>query len=201
MDPDVRAVMRTYTVCGRRHEPEEFDVEFALHGDGGPASRWAASARPGDRAAVLGPTTEDNGGVDFRPPPDTDWVLLAADETALPAVAGILEWLPPGTRARAWIEVPYAEDIRRLPTEADAEITWLVRGRSGPAVEAIRGAALPAGAPYAWIAGEAGAVRALRRHLVAERGFDRRAVTFTGYWRRGATEEDLLAEATNADAS
>jgi NADPH-dependent ferric siderophore reductase len=68
-------------------------------------------------------------------------------------------------------------------------------------VEAIRAAALPAGVPYAWIAGEAGAVRALRRHLVGERGFDRRAVTFTGYWRRGATEEDLLAEAVNGNAS
>ncbi|GAA4488214.1 siderophore-interacting protein [Actinoallomurus oryzae] len=201
MDPDVRAVMRTYTVSGQRREPEEFDVEFALHGDGGPASRWAASARPGDRVAVLGPTTEDNGGVDFRPPPDTGWVLLAGDETALPALTGILDWLPPGTRARAWIEVPHAEDIRRLPTEADAEITWLVRGQAGSAVEAIRAAALPAGVPYAWIAGEAGAVRTLRRHLVGERGFDRRAVTFTGYWRRGATEEDLLAEAANENAS
>lgn len=201
MDPDVRAVMRTYTVCGQRREPEEFDVEFALHGDGGPASRWATSARPGDRVAVLGPTHEDNGGVDFRPPPDTGCVLLAADETALPAVAGILAWLPPGTRVRAWIEVPHAADIRRLPTEADAEITWLVHGQAGPAVEAIRDAALPAGAPYAWIAGEAGAVRTLRRHLVGERGFDRRAVTFTGYWRRGASEEDLLAEAVNATAS
>jgi NADPH-dependent ferric siderophore reductase len=201
MDPDVRAVMRTYTVSGQRREPEEFDVEFALHGDGGPASRWAASARPGDRVAVLGPTTEDNGGVDFRPPPDTGWVLLAGDETALPALTGILDWLPPGTRARAWIEVPHAEDIRRLPTEADAEITWLVRGQAGTAVEAIRAAALPTGVPYAWIAGEAGAVRALRRHLVGERGFDRRAVTFTGYWRRGATEEDLLAEAVNGNAS
>ena len=27
-----------------------------------------------------------------------------------------------------------------------------------------------------------------------ERGLHRRDVTFTGYWRRGATEEDLLAE-------
>ncbi|MGI5232074.1 siderophore-interacting protein [Actinoallomurus sp. CA-142502] len=201
MDPDVRAVMRTYTVCGQRREPEEFDVEFALHGDRGPASRWAASARPGDRVAVLGPTAADNGGVDFRPPPDTGWVLLAADETALPAVAGILSWLPPGTRTRAWIEVPHADDIRRLPTEADAEITWLVRGQAAPArptVDAIRDAALPAGTPYAWIAGEAGSVRALRRHLVGERGFDRRAVKFTGYWRRGASEEDLLAEAARA---
>ncbi len=54
-------------------------------------------------------------------------MLLAADETALPAVAGILAWLPAGTRARVWVEVPRAEDTRPLPTAADAEVTWLVR--------------------------------------------------------------------------
>jgi NADPH-dependent ferric siderophore reductase len=195
MDPDVRAIMRSYTVREQRRDPEEFDVEFALHGDGGPASRWAARARPGDRLTVLGPAVEDNGGVDFRPPEDAGWVLLTADETALPAVAGILAWLPAGSRARVWVEVPDAGDIRMLPTEADAEIAWLVREKVSPVVAAVRAAELPAGAPYAWIAGEAGAVRALRRHLVGERGFDRRAVKFTGYWRVGASEEDLLAEA------
>ena len=38
---------------------------------------------------------------------------------------------------------------------------------------------------YAWLAGEAGVIRTLRRHLVAERGLDRRAVAFMGYWRLG----------------
>jgi NADPH-dependent ferric siderophore reductase len=42
-----------------------------------------------------------------------------------------------------------------------------------------------AGRFYAWLAGEAGVVVALRRHLVGERGIDRRAVAFMGYWRRG----------------
>jgi NADPH-dependent ferric siderophore reductase len=203
MDPEVRAVMRSYTVCGQRRDPEEFDVDFAVHGDGGPASRWAARARPGDRLTVLGPAVEDNGGVDFRPPEGTGWVLLTADETALPAVAGILEWLPAGTRARVWIEVPHPEDLRQLPTEADAEITWLVRGDtpqgSDLVLDAVRAADLPGGTPYAWVAGESGAVRALRRHLVGERGFDRRLVKFTGYWRMGASEEELLAEAIAAE--
>jgi NADPH-dependent ferric siderophore reductase len=38
---------------------------------------------------------------------------------------------------------------------------------------------------YAWIAGEAGVVTGLRRHLVKELGMDRRQVAFMGYWRRG----------------
>jgi NADPH-dependent ferric siderophore reductase len=206
MDPAVRAVMRSYTVRDRRRDPDEFDVDFALHGNGGPASRWAARARPRDRVIVLGPVVDDNGGVDFRPPPGTGWVLLTADETALPAVEGILAWLPAGTRARVWIEVPDAADMRHLPTEATAEITWLVRGNAphgptGLVLDALRRAELPVGDPYAWIAGEAGAVRALRRHLVRERGFDRGAVKFTGYWRLGSCEEDLLAEAVSGTAS
>ncbi|GII24031.1 siderophore-interacting protein [Planosporangium mesophilum] len=198
MDPTVRAVMRSYTVREQRHDPGEFDVDFALHGEAGPASRWATRALSGDRVTVLAPVVEDNGGVDFRPPAGTGWVLLAGDETALPAVAGILSWLPAGTRARVWVEVAHAADIRDLPTEAaDVMVTWLVREVAGcPSVlDAVRAAHLPTGTPYAWIAGEAGTVRALRRHLVGERGFGRDRVTFTGYWRRGSSEEDLLTEA------
>ena len=38
---------------------------------------------------------------------------------------------------------------------------------------------------YAWIAGEAGMVTTLRRHLVGELGLPRRQVAFMGYWRQG----------------
>ncbi len=204
MDPAVRGVMRSYTVREQRCDPQELDVDFAVHGGTGPASRWAQRARPGDRVTVLGPVVEDNGGVDFRPPPGTDWVLVTGDETALPAIAGILDWLPPGTRAKVWIEVSHPADLRDLPTAASADIVWLVRDGAradDPLLAAVRDAELPDGAPYAWIAGEAGSVRALRRHLVGERGFDRGAVKFTGYWRRGATEEDLLAEVVSGTAA
>ncbi|WP_058045034.1 siderophore-interacting protein [Streptomyces roseifaciens] len=197
-DPAVRAFMRTYTVRDLRQGPDEMDVDFAVHGDanghGGPATNWAQAARPGDGVTVLAPVVEDNGGVDFQPPAGTDWVLITADETALPAVAGILAWLPAGTPAKIWIEVPHPEDVQDLPTDAAAEITWLVRGAAEPVLSAVRAADLPDGTPYAWLAGESGTVRGLRRHLVNDRGIDRRTVTFTGYWRRGATEEDLLAE-------
>ncbi|MFE6743802.1 siderophore-interacting protein [Streptomyces tubercidicus] len=210
-DPAERAVMRSYTIREQRHEPREFDVDFALHGAGpgasplagGPASRWAAQARPGDRLTVLAPAVEDNGGVDFRPPSGTDWILITGDETALPAIAGILSWLSPGTRAKVWIEIAHEDDRQPLPSFADADITWLVRdgataAGSEPVLDALRAAELPEGTPYAWIAGESGTVKAVRRHLVRERGFDRRAVKFTGYWRRGASEEELLAELTAA---
>jgi NADPH-dependent ferric siderophore reductase len=41
---------------------------------------------------------------------------------------------------------------------------------------------------YAWIAGEAGCIKELRRHLVRGVGLDRKQVAFMGYWRHGKAE-------------
>ncbi|KDN72948.1 sialic acid transporter [Streptomyces olindensis] len=204
---DVRAVMRSYTLRALRRDPDEIDIDFALHGiepgaavQAGPASRWAARAAAGDRVLLLGPAVADNRAIRFRPPEDADLVVVWGDETAVPAASAIVESLPAGTRARVWLEVPHAGDIQDLVTEADAEITWLVREEQGDenspmALDALRDAELPpAEGPYVWIAGESGCVKELRRHFVRERGIDRRRVTFVGYWRRGVSEEQLRAE-------
>ncbi|MBX9399301.1 siderophore-interacting protein [Streptomyces sp. TRM72054] len=194
---DVRAVMRSYTLRALRRDPDEIDIDFVLHTPAGPASAWASRAAAGDRVLLLGPAIADNRAIRFRPPEDTDLVVLWGDETALPAVAAILESLPAGQRVRVWLEVHDAGDIQDLATEADAEVTWLVqdasRAESSPmALGALRAAQLPpAEHPYVWIAGESSCVKELRRHFVGERGVDRRRVTFVGYWRQGLTEEQL----------
>ncbi|MER6284156.1 siderophore-interacting protein [Streptomyces sviceus] len=192
---EVRAVMRSYTLRGLRRDPDEIDIDFVLHEPAGPASAWASRASVGDRVQLLGPAVADNRAIRFRPPEGTDLVLLWGDETALPAVSAILEALPAGQRARVWLEVHDAGDIQDLATEADAEITWLVREETGAECSPMAlGAQLPpAERPYVWIAGESGCVKELRRHFVRERGIDRRRVTFVGYWRQGMTEEQLRA--------
>ncbi|MEU2658887.1 siderophore-interacting protein [Streptomyces sp. NPDC007325] len=203
MPDDVRAVMRSYTVREQRTAPDEVDIDFAVHEDGGPACRWAQQAKPGDRVVVLGPAVADNTAVRFRLPEGADSVLIWADETALPAASAILEWLPAETRARVFLEVPYSGDRVELATEADASVTWLVREEGAPSgLEAIAGAELPGESPYVWIAGESGAVKALRRHFVRERGLDRRRVTFVGYWRKGLSEDALreVPDETTQDA-
>ncbi|MFD9000492.1 siderophore-interacting protein [Streptomyces sp. NPDC059582] len=208
---DVRAVMRSYTLRSLRRDTlgktTEIDIDFVLHGvepgataPAGPASRWASRAAAGDRVRLLGPAVADNRAIRFRPPEDTDLVLIWGDETALPAVAAILESLPAGTRARVWLEVHHAGTVQDLTTQADAEITWLVqdesRAEGSPmTLGALRAARLPpAEHPYVWIAGESGCVKQLRRHFVGERRIDRRRVTFVGYWRQGLTEEQLREE-------
>lgn len=205
---DVRAVMRSYTLRALRRNPDEIDIDFVLHGiepgaptPAGPASRWASRAAAGDRVLLLGPAVADNRAIRFRPPQDTDLMLIWGDDTAVPAVSAILETLPAGTRARVWLEVHDAGDIQDLATEADIEVTWLVqegaRAEGSPmALDVIRDAGLPAAEhPYVWIAGESGYVKALRRHFIGERGVDRRRVTFVGYWRQGLSEEQLREQA------
>ncbi|MGV9264150.1 siderophore-interacting protein [Kitasatospora sp. NPDC003701] len=194
MDPAVRPVLRTYTVREQRHDPDEIDLDIVVHGEaGGPGSRWALTAAPGDRVIVCGPAVEEAGGVEFRLPAGADWVLLAADEAALPAVAAILAELPAGLPVRVFAEVEEPGEEAYLAGPADRPglgVTWLYRSKGAPTLpEAVRAAELPAGEPYAWIAGEAASVRELRRHLVGERGTDRRAVCFMGYWRAGRTED------------
>ncbi|WP_327315245.1 siderophore-interacting protein [Streptomyces sp. NBC_01235] len=188
--PDgVRAVMRSYTLRALRGDPAEIDIDFVLHTPAGPASAWASRAAAGDRVVLLGPAVADNRAIRFRPPQDTDLVVLWGDESALPAIASILTSLPAGQRVRAWLEVRDAGNVQELATSADAGITWVV-GESS--VDALREAPLPPTAhPYVWIAGESGRVKALRRHFVQERGVDRRRVTFVGYWRQGMSEEQL----------
>ncbi|MFD5411423.1 siderophore-interacting protein [Streptomyces nojiriensis] len=204
MPDEERPVMRSYTVREQRRTPEgadEVDIDFVLHGDSSPASRWAGRAVAGRRILAIGPAVAENKSVRFQPPADTDEIWMYADETALPAAAAILDRLPAGTRVRAWFEVPHQDDRLDLRALADADITWIVRESDGrERTERVLGALRAAGpaaavAPYAWLAGEAGTIRAVRRHFVQERSVDRRAVRFTGYWRLGASEEQLLAEA------
>jgi len=67
-----------------------------------------------------------------------------------------------------------------LDVDIDAGILWDV-----PDDPAVRGSS----GVYAWLAGEAGVVKGLRRHLVQGVGVDRRSVAFMGYWRDGATSD------------
>jgi NADPH-dependent ferric siderophore reductase len=218
---DQRAPMRTYTIRALRPEAGEVDVDFVLHGETGPASRWATHARIGDRVSLLAPDAQvraSSEGYEWKPPANVRRVLLVADGTALPAVAGILEALaqwPRPPEVQAFLEVDHEADVLPLQAPLGAQLFWLAREgaahgqRLQEAVRARIGPVGPRAADqelaeinidqdilweqasaegeglYAWVAGEAGAVMAIRRHLVKDCGIDKRAVTFMGYWRHG----------------
>ncbi|EIE97698.1 siderophore-interacting protein [Saccharomonospora glauca] len=196
MPDGTRPAMRTYTVRSARPREAELDIDFLLHDDAGPGASWAASARPGDEVALLGPY-----GL-YDVPTGTSWQLLVGDESALPAIAAICERLPEGAKAAVFVEVADATD--EIPLAGDGrhvDVRWVHRGEApvGEAVlAAVREATFPPGAPYAWVSGEASLVKHVRRHLVRERGVDKRHITFTGYWRRGRSEEDTGREQLRA---
>lgn len=132
-----RPPMRTYTIRALRAMQREVDVEFVLHGETGPASRWATHARPGDRLQMVAPNAaypDDPGGYEWQPPLQPDHILLIGDETALPAIAGALETLKAqGSQARieAFIEVPVHGDRAELAAPAQSRLHWLIREEQG----------------------------------------------------------------------
>jgi iron complex transport system ATP-binding protein len=169
MDPAVRGSMRTYTVRRSRLDSvyPEIDVDFVMHfdahGNGGPAANWALNAKPGDAITIIGPnnraahcvTAEVYSGIEWRPGM-AQRVLLAGDETAIPAISAILESLPPYMTGHAFLEVPEAGDFLDLRTDADVEITWLARGaaigRSRPHGELLQNAVRLAVPVPGWVA-------------------------------------------------
>ncbi|MEU3450605.1 siderophore-interacting protein [Streptomyces thermolilacinus] len=177
---------RTYTVRAWDPVQRELTIDFVVHGDEGLAGPWAARARVGETVRLLGP----GGG--YAPDPAADWHLLVGDESALPAIAAALEGLPEGAVAHAFIEVDGEDDELKIAAPAGAEVRWLPRrGRPvGQAlVEAVRGLDFPAGTVHAFVHGEAGAVRELRRHLRTERGIPLERLSISGYWRLGKSDE------------
>jgi NADPH-dependent ferric siderophore reductase len=183
-----RNPLRTYTVRSVRRHLHEVDVDVVLHPHG-LASQWAQAARPGHAAALLGPDdayTGEHGGLEFQPPTPGTPILLAGDETAVPAIAAILERLPSDAQGAALLETPHPEDALELHAPRDVRISWLPRADAFAGAElvpAVRDHSIGS-TPYAWVAGEASMVRDIRHHLIHERAFGRRSVSCRGYWRR-----------------
>ncbi|GAA2669580.1 MULTISPECIES: siderophore-interacting protein [Actinosynnema] len=179
-----RPWMRSYTIRHHRREQSEVDIDFVLHEDSpGPATTWATTAKPGDVIGRYGPSAAYT-----RPLKRADWYLFAGDATALPAMASLIESLPEGATILAMSTGP--EQPFPLPG-----IRWV-----DDLATALADTELPTGTSTAWVAGEASVVRALRRHLVQDRGLDRGRVEFTGYWRKALAQDDAPTDEDLADA-
>lgn len=202
-----RPWVRNYTVRAARPDLNEIDVDFVLHAGpddhptaAGPGAGFAQEAHPGMRVGIL------DQGVAYNPRHAHDWTLLVADESGLPAVAGICESLPDDARGIAVIEVPTAADKQEFRTPPGVERRWVVRsdgdtgvgegGAAGDAAGAVPGEAALAELRgldlaglgtevYAFAVGESSLATGARRHLVNERGVPKAYVDFVGYWRQG----------------
>jgi NADPH-dependent ferric siderophore reductase len=124
-----RSPLRTYTV--RRVDPAArlVVVDFVVHHDAGPAGAWAENASVGQEIVIVGPDQRSDGyrlGLDWHPG-TARRVLLAGDETAAPAISGILESLDPAHDVDAFIEVPTSADRLTLDLPGSFRVTWIPR--------------------------------------------------------------------------
>ncbi|MBL8266679.1 siderophore-interacting protein [Steroidobacter sp.] len=185
-------IMRDFTPRRFDSDAGELTLEFFIHEDG-PATTWATNATKGSELGVGGPRGSaviSTEGIDTH--------LLIGDETALPAVARRLEELPAQTRAIVVAEVEQGFELP-LSSRANLQVVWANRtgAASGPGehlIAALRKLTLNKERCFAWAATETHAVRAIRRYLVEERGFDKRWVKAAGYWQRGAVGEHVVVD-------
>lgn len=183
------------------------DIDIALH-DRGVGSDWARTVTPGSQVGFVEPH-----GL-YRPAPGVPWQLLVCDLTGLPALARILRGLDAGQRVRAVVVLTDERDRIALPSAAEVELEWVVVERDtdvcGALERAVTEAELPAEGPrYVWLAGEARASRAVRRHLRRELGWPQADFYTCGYWqidkerweaRFEQVQDEVMAEARRVAA-
>ncbi|MYS71875.1 SIP domain-containing protein, partial [Streptomyces sp. SID5926] len=189
--PAENRLTRDYTP--RRVDPAagEVDLDFVTHGDG-PAAAWARAARVGDELWFVGPKSS------LRLPERPDWILLAGDETALPAIGRFLDERP--VDAPVHVLVTVADDAARqkLALREGDTVRWVLAepGDAAALEAAVRALPLPAGEGYAWAAAESRALLPVRRYLGRECGMPKERLNITGYWHR----EEAAATAQAPDA-
>lgn len=175
-----RAPIRTFTPRHLDTETHELTIDVVLH-EGGAASGWAATAEPGDRAAVSGP------GRGYEIDATASSYLLAGDETAIPAIAQLLEAMPEHLETHVIIEVAVPEARLELPRHPNCDVEWHTAVEAAAPGTALVDAVIAREEvpPAVWVAGEAAAVQKIRKHLFDERGMTRSAATVRGYWKLG----------------
>lgn len=184
--------LRTYTLREVNPQTAELVIDFVYHGDAGLAGPWAANARVGSELLVVGP----GGG--YSPDREADWHLMVGDDAALPAISAGLRQVPAGVPVRVVVEVDGPADHQDLECPGDLRVDWLHRDEHPGELESllvdhVRELEFPPGRVHAFVHGETGSVKLLRRHLVGERGLTPDQLSISGYWRRGYDDESHRA--------
>lgn len=188
-------------LVGRDYTPSEFrpigassgpelDLDVVVHaGAGGPASDWAAGARPGDEVEVGGPRGSRLAPTGFR------GALLIADPSGLPALRRWIRALAGETPMRALLfggaTADYLDEAEALAA------TPQVVGPDHELLEVVRSQDVDADV-FVWAAGEASAIVPVRRHL-KELGLPKENRSLHGYWKRGDAGFDHHAPLDPAD--
>ncbi|MFS2153426.1 siderophore-interacting protein [Rhizobium sp. Rhizsp42] len=177
-------LVRVYTIRAVDIERGELWIDFLQHSSAGvetPGADFARDALPGDRVALLGP----GGGA----LPEAGNLLLAGDESALPAIARIVAEMPAGTRIQAIIEVADKSEEQPLPSGAALAVRWLHRRSYGAGegntlreeVETAIGSMTDD--TFVWAACEKEDIRSIKARLKAIK-HDRKRMYVAWYWEK-----------------
>lgn len=180
---EVRPHTRTYSV--RRFCPSamEIDVDFALHGDEGPASTFALSAQVGDYIGISNP------GGPYPMLPKVEHYVFAGDLTAIPAISALLESLPQDASGDVFLEISSEKDKHQLVKPPKIKLHWLINHGQSPLPSAIKRLSTQTQETFYWVAGENDTVLNIRRYIRKEKEVHRSFIYAVPYWKKGLSEE------------
>ncbi|RYH04437.1 siderophore-interacting protein [Salipiger sp. IMCC34102] len=163
-----------YTFVSLDPDRGRFSFDIYLH-DGGQTTAWAQRLVGQEVVGIMGP-----GSGDF---PVTEDLLIAGDETALPAIRRILEEAPAGLRGRAAIEIGDPADIVPIRAPAGMTLDWIVRGGERDLSHWLAQVDRLSRETFVWIAAEQATIRKVKPHLKAL-GVTRAHRYICHYWTR-----------------
>jgi NADPH-dependent ferric siderophore reductase len=180
---DGTTVRRRYTI--RRFSPKQrrLELQVVMHGNG-PGMRWAQAASPGIAIEAIGP----RGKISLAT--DAQWHLFAGDSTAVPSALAMMEALPRGVAARAYLQVDDEGEQQAFDLDGDKRVAWLYeQGQTSAIIGALSSAPLPKGRGHAYLAGEVSLVLALKAVLLGRR-WNADQISAKAYWNRGRPNAD-----------
>ncbi len=189
-DGEYRLTNRVYTIREIDVAQGWVDIDMVVHPSAteAPGTEWAMQAQIGDIVGMTGP-----GGGDA---PVADLYTLVGDETALPAIARILEGLPASASAIVRIEVADAAEEQVLKTQAQLDLQWLHRNGAEAGTTSLLPDVVKQLAPqavegkriFAWAGCEFDAFKAIRGFWRKDCKLNRDQHLAVAYWRRGVAD-------------
>lgn len=199
---EIRPLLRTYTLREVNEQTGEITLDFVLHTtldqQCGFAAHWAAQAQVGDTITLAGPG--QSTAINLQ----ADWFFLAADMTALPALAATLKMLPPSAQGYAVISIAHPDDQQTLSAPKGIKLIWVVGDDATSFVEQIQAQPWQQGQCAVWCACEFDDMRKLRHYFRNEKSVSRDSIYISSYWKQGVTEDGhkvLKREDAEADSA
>ncbi|MFI0422459.1 siderophore-interacting protein [Spongiactinospora sp. 9N601] len=176
----LRTSLRTYSIWRHETGAESLDLIGYDHGGDGPGTTWVRTVTVGQKIRFTRPEGRLVPDVDAR------YHLFAGEETASVAFGAMLSAIAESAPVYGVVEADREGDHLDLPRE----LVRIYRNGASAAssellVKAVADLDLPDTPGTAYLAGEARTIQAIRRHLVHDRGWNRKDIRTKPFWTPG----------------